>query len=83
VAVHVDDGVAAGDVDGAVALGDVEDGEAVEGRGVLDVAGFGVEAGWKQASQSVGMSEQKGRGRTETYRRARGRSDGQTWSGRP
>ena len=34
-----------GDVDGAVALGGLEDGEGVEGGGVFDVAGCGVEAG--------------------------------------
>jgi hypothetical protein len=42
------DGVGiARDVDGAVALGRLEDGERVQGRGILDVAGFRIEAGFR------------------------------------
>ncbi|TKW52640.1 hypothetical protein CTA1_11783 [Colletotrichum tanaceti] len=53
-AAGLDGGLVARDVDCAVALGDLESGESVEGGGILDVAGFGVEAGWTRQSARGG-----------------------------
>lgn len=46
-AASLDGGLLAGDINGTVVfLGDLEDSEGIEGRGVFDVAGLGVEASW-------------------------------------